>query len=308
MDLNQFLLALRARRKAFVLVLIAHRASTAIAVALVVPKTYVATATLMVDARDEQSMSPTRMSPRERAGYMQTQVDLMLERPRGRPGGARPQARPEAGRARGLRGDTGGIGTIDDWIGAQLLENAQGRQLGEQRADRAVHLQRPAVRGRGRQRLRQGVPGHRAAAAHRADARGGRVVRGADEGPAHPGVRRRRPGSPPTRRRRASTLADERIDVESARLAELSTQLLAARNATYDAADAAQAGAADAAGERRRRSRRFPEVLANAYVSTLKGDLDRAEARLEELSDGARPEPPAVPAHRRRGRRGCARS
>jgi polysaccharide biosynthesis transport protein len=77
MDLSQFLTALRARRKAFLLVLMAT-IFTAVAVALVVPKKYVATATLMMDARDEQTMAPTRMSPRERAGYIQTQVDLMM--------------------------------------------------------------------------------------------------------------------------------------------------------------------------------------------------------------------------------------
>ena len=76
MDLNQFILALRARRKAF-FIAFAATVFTAIAVALIVPKKYVATATLMADARDEQAMSPIRMSPRERAGYYQTQIDLL---------------------------------------------------------------------------------------------------------------------------------------------------------------------------------------------------------------------------------------
>src|SRR5574340_143233 len=76
MDFNQFMLALRARRKAFMLVFVAVIA-TALAVALIVPKKYVGTATVLLDARDEQTMSPTRMSPRERLGYIQTQVDLV---------------------------------------------------------------------------------------------------------------------------------------------------------------------------------------------------------------------------------------
>ena len=37
------------------------------AVALIVPKKYVASASLIVDARDEQTMSPGRMSARERS-------------------------------------------------------------------------------------------------------------------------------------------------------------------------------------------------------------------------------------------------
>jgi uncharacterized protein involved in exopolysaccharide biosynthesis len=76
MDFHQFMLALRARRKAFVMVF-AAAIVTAMTVALLVPKKYVSTATLMLDARDEQMMAPTRMSPRERAGYIQTQIDLM---------------------------------------------------------------------------------------------------------------------------------------------------------------------------------------------------------------------------------------
>ena len=44
MDLNQFMLALRARRKAFVIAMAAVIV-TAIAVALIVPKKYVSTAT-----------------------------------------------------------------------------------------------------------------------------------------------------------------------------------------------------------------------------------------------------------------------
>ena len=51
MDFQQFLLALKARRKAFVMVF-AAAVVTAMAVALIVPKKYVATATILLDARD----------------------------------------------------------------------------------------------------------------------------------------------------------------------------------------------------------------------------------------------------------------
>jgi succinoglycan biosynthesis transport protein ExoP len=76
MNLNQFLLVLRARRKAFVIAFTAVLLS-ALAVALLLPKKYVSSATILVDARDEQTMSPVRMSARERAGYMSTQIDLI---------------------------------------------------------------------------------------------------------------------------------------------------------------------------------------------------------------------------------------
>src|SRR5260221_1517101 len=76
MDLSQYILALKARRKAFTIVL-AVTVFTAILVALVMPKRYDATATILIDARDEQTMAPAHMSPRERAGYIFTQMDLI---------------------------------------------------------------------------------------------------------------------------------------------------------------------------------------------------------------------------------------
>src|SRR5688572_4827358 len=121
MDLNQFLLALRARRKAFAMVMAAVIVA-ALAVALVVPKRYVSTATILIDARDEQSLTAARMSPRERVGYIHTQVDLLQS--------GRVAARvakdlklaQKPGMREAFESDTGGVGSIDDWIAASLLE------------------------------------------------------------------------------------------------------------------------------------------------------------------------------------------
>jgi chain length determinant protein EpsF len=69
---------------------------------------------------------------------------------------------------------------------------------------------------------------------------------------------------------------DERLDVETARLNELSSQLtqlqaISAESASRQAQ--AQGGQAD----------RLPEVLNNPIVGQLKAELNRAEARLQEL-------------------------
>src|ERR1043165_8080777 len=78
MDLSQFLLALRARRKAFMLALVATIVA-ALAVAFVMPKKYVGQATLIVDARDEQAIIPSRssVSISTRAAYVATQIELV---------------------------------------------------------------------------------------------------------------------------------------------------------------------------------------------------------------------------------------
>src|SRR5436190_727918 len=121
MDLSQYILALKARRKAFLTVL-AVTIFTAIVAALVIPKRYDATATILIDARDEQTMAPARMSPRERAGYIFTQMELIASGKvahkvvRDLKLASQPGVREEWER------DTGGAGTIEEWLATNLLE------------------------------------------------------------------------------------------------------------------------------------------------------------------------------------------
>jgi succinoglycan biosynthesis transport protein ExoP len=67
---------------------------------------------------------------------------------------------------------------------------------------------------------------------------------------------------------------DERLDIENARLAELSSQLVAI-----------QAIAAESTSRKAQSSSSSQEVLNNPVVSALKADLSRQEARLKELSE-----------------------
>src|SRR4051812_20756266 len=119
MDLNQYWLALKARRKAFMMVF-ALTVITAIVVALAIPKRYDATATVLIDARDEQTLSPSHLSPRALAGYIFTQMDLIQS-------GAvahRVVRDLKLAQQQGVReeweADTGGLGTIENWLADQL--------------------------------------------------------------------------------------------------------------------------------------------------------------------------------------------
>lgn len=69
---------------------------------------------------------------------------------------------------------------------------------------------------------------------------------------------------------------DERMDIESSRLSELSSQLVAVQAVTAES-NSRQGAAA-------RGSDTLPDVLANPVVSSLKGELSRSESRLQELS------------------------
>src|SRR2546430_3292238 len=79
MNLRQFLRALRARRRLFVVAL-ASVVLVATLASLVMPKSYRATVSVLVDTKDEQSLSEALrplVLPQERLSYLQTQVDIL---------------------------------------------------------------------------------------------------------------------------------------------------------------------------------------------------------------------------------------
>jgi succinoglycan biosynthesis transport protein ExoP len=277
MDFNQFLLALRARRKAFALVLIATIV-TAIAVALVVPKRFVSTATILVDARDEQSLTAGRLSPRERAGYMATQVDL-IQSGRVATRVARDlKLAQKPGTREAYEADTGGIGTIDEWIGQQLLEKLKV----DTSAGNIITVTFTSSDARKSAEVANGFakaytdtalelrtePTREAAAWFEDQLKGLRANMGHAQQKLSV-----------YQREKGIVSVDERGDIDVTRLTEINAQLMRARDATYDVATRArQANELLASGN----VDAIPEVLANAFVNGIKGELQRAEARLQE--------------------------
>jgi uncharacterized protein involved in exopolysaccharide biosynthesis len=78
-SLRQFLLALRARFRVFAVALAAV-VLAATAASLLMPKSYRATVSLLVDAKDEQSMGDALRAlglPQEHLSYLQTQADIL---------------------------------------------------------------------------------------------------------------------------------------------------------------------------------------------------------------------------------------
>ena len=289
MDLSQFLTALRARRKAFLLVLMAT-IFTAVAVALVVPKKYVATATLMMDARDEQTMAPTRMSPRERAGYIQTQVDLMMSGRVAAQVARDLKLAQKPGMREAYESDTGGSITIEDWIAGNLLEKLRVDTTASNVMTVSFSSDDPrfattVANGFAKAyldtslQLRTG-PTREAAEWFEEQLKGFRVQ-----------VNQAQGKLASYQKAKGITFADERTDVEGARLSELSTQYLAAKNATYDAQTRYKQAADLVAGGASAET--IPEVLSNTFLNLIKTELNRAEARMETESTVLGPNHPA---------------
>jgi chain length determinant protein EpsF len=280
MDFNQFLLALRARRKVFVLVL-AATIIAAVAAALIVPKRYVATATLLVDTRDEQSLSPGRLSSRERASYLQTQVELLLSTRVATQVARDLKLAQDPAMREAWEKDTGGAGAIDNWIATQLLEkldvdtSVSNLVLVNYFSDDprlAARVANAFSKAYLDTALQLRIEPTRDAAEWFDDQL--KILRTQLE---------RAQGKLNSFQKQKGLLAaDERLDVEAARMSALTAQLLTARNETYGAASrhkqAADILASGASPES------IPDVLSNPYLNGLKTDLSRAEARLEEMS------------------------
>src|SRR5262245_47728573 len=278
MDVRQFILALGARRKAF-LIALAATIVTALAVALIVPKKYVATATLMVDVRDEQTMSPARLSTRDRASFLQTQVDLLMSNRVAKQVAKDLKLAQKPGMREDWEKDTGGAGQIDDWLAAMLLEKLDI----DTSVSNMVQVNYPSDNPRFAADVANGFakayldtvlylrtePTREAADWFDEQLKTLRTQ-----------VTQAQARLNAYQKEKGILSEDARVDVESARMSELSTQLLAARNATYDAANR-QKNAAEML-QNGASLEAIPDVLASAHISAVKADLNRAEARLEQ--------------------------
>lgn len=283
MNVQQFLLALRGRLPVF-LALFAGTLAAAIVVTLLLPRTYVATASVLVDNRDEQSLSNPGQPVREQTGYMQTQMDVIQSQRVARRVVENLKLADDPA-TRDAFARSGAHGSIEDWIASALrtqvhVDSSQSSVIQISYAARspqtAARLANAFAAAYMDVTLRLRTEPTKEAAAWfdnqlkslRADLEKAQA-RLAD-----------------FQKRHGILATDERVDVENARLAELSTQALVAQNATYDAQSrASQARSKGAIAS-------LPEVLSNPLIQTLKGQLLTAEARLQELSTRLGPRHP----------------
>lgn len=114
--------ALRARFRVVLIVLVATVLVT-LMVSLLLPKTYVASVAMLVDSKDEQSMSNTVPGyVRERTGYMQTQADIISSQKVARKvvNDLRLADQPRM-RAK-FEDENDGVGQIEDWLAEYLIK------------------------------------------------------------------------------------------------------------------------------------------------------------------------------------------
>jgi chain length determinant protein EpsF len=296
MDFNQYLLAFRARRKAFMMVFAAV-VIAALAVVAVLPRKYVASATVLLDAPDEQSLV-ARLTARERQTYTQTQVDLIQSGKVARRVLRDLKYTQLPGVREAYERDAGGLGTIEDWAAAELLRKLKVDFSGSSVVTLIYTESEPKLAAEVANAFAKAYvdvslemrtePSREAAAWFEDQLKGLRT-----------NVSQAQQKLTGYQKDKGIIYTDERTDVEAVRLADLSTALMAARNATYDsqtrykqameflsgtsATGASQAASADS----------LSEVMSNGSVMAVKAALVAAEARLEQSGADLGPNHPA---------------
>lgn len=275
MTLANFIAIIRARLRILLLVT-AATVLTAVVISLLLPKKYVATASVVVDAKPDPVSAmiyPGLASP----AFMATQVDVLvsdrvaLRVVRDLKLTENPDIRQQ------WQDDAGGQGTIEQWLSDSLKKSLDIQPSKESNVISVAYK----------------APDPRFAAAL-ANAFVQAYIATALELRVNPAKQYNSFFDDQAKAARATLEAaqtklsnfqrqngivvnDERLDVEMARLNELSTQLVTFQALTAES-NSRQAQATGASGDR------LQEVLNNPVIGQLKSDLNRAEARLQELS------------------------
>ena len=283
MNFQQFLLALRGRLWVFLALLLATVGAAAL-VTMIMPKQYQATVSLLLDNRDEQSLNGTLPSARERLGFMQTQMDIIQSQRVAR----RVVDDLKLAEGEGVRAafeKANGKGSIEDWLAAGLLADLKVSssqssvvQLTYISDDPkwAQQMANAFAKAYMEITLSLRVEPTKQAASWFDDQL--KVLR--------KDLEEQQAKLAAFQKAHGILVTDERLDVENQRLTELSSQALQAQNMTYEAAS--RSGLAN----RNVSPDSLPEVLANPMIQTLKTELLRAEAKLQELSTRLGPNHP----------------
>ena len=277
MNLSQFLSIIRARWGVAVLVLMLT-VGTAVGISLTLPKQYIATSTVVVDQSRPDPVAAAVYQGNPSPAYMATQVDVIksdrvaLEVVR-----KLKLAESEEAKAGWMR-STKGEGNIEVWMVQGLLF---GLDVKPSRESNVISVA-----------YKSGDPVQAAATANafvqafmdvslklKVDpAKGYANFFEGRSKELRANVERAQAKLSAYQREKGVVIAsDGQLDVESARLNELSSQLVALQAVAAESSSRqaqAQAGASD----------RLQEVLNNPNLAALRGDITRAEARLQELT------------------------
>lgn len=277
MTFGQFLSILRARWWVVLLVL-GLTVATTVVVSLLLPKQYTATASVVVDFKPDP-ITAAVFGGMPSPAVMATQVDILTsERVALRVVQANrlsenPQIRQQ------WQDETGGEGTVEQWL-ITLFQKSLDVQPSRESSVIRVGYQAPDPRfaaGMANAFVQAYVDTALALRVNPARQYSGFFDQQSKE--ARDALEKAQTKVSDFQKANGIIATDERLDVENARLNELSSQLVALQAVAAESRSR-QAQASGGAGDR------MQEVLSNPVVNQLKADISRAEAQLKQL--GAR--------------------
>lgn len=272
MSFSQLLIILKARWRV-ILSVFSLVVLTALALSLLMPKKYTATAAVVIDVKSPDPIAgmvlPGMMTP----GYIATQLDVLQSERVARGAIKLLKLNENAAMRQQWQEQTKGQGSYEAWL-ADLLQ--RGLDIKPSRESSVINISYSAVDPTFASAMANAFVKSYIDTTLELRIEPAKQYAGLFESQAK--IAREKLEAAQTRlsdyqRQKGLIATDERLDVENARLNELSSQLVGIQALSAESGSRkAQAGA------------NSPEVLNNAVVSSLKADLSRQEARLKELT------------------------
>jgi succinoglycan biosynthesis transport protein ExoP len=283
MNFTQLILILLARKRIILLTLLVTVATTAV-VSFLLPKTYTGTTSVVVDFKGSDPITGVMLQPTLMPTYMATQVEIIGSHNVALKVVDRLKLDKQLSVIEKFNEATEGKGDIRDWLADSLLKDLDIKPSKEgsvinisySGADPqfAAEMANAFVWAYIQTNLELKVePARQQSAWFDEQLKGLRIK--VEEAQKRLSDYQRETGLLPT-------ALDGRLDVENARLAELSSQLVIAQGQTYDSVTRQrQISGAHAKGK----LGELPEILGNSLIQEMKSELARAEGKLAEASE-----------------------
>jgi len=271
MNFTQFLLILNARKSVILGVLLFTVAVTAV-VSLLLPKEYTATTTLIIDSKSKDPFTGQLMPSQMFPGYMATQVDVIQSANVAQKVVSELKLADSPGTHEQFMQATKGRGEIHQWLADLLLTKLN---VEPSRESSVISIAFTGTDPRfsaaianafAKSYIETSIDLRLAPAKQTAAWFDQQIVQ----------LRQKLDDAQQKltayQREKGIVESDERLDVETRRMGDLASQMVAAQSAAFDA------------GSRTRDSSSMPEVINNPVVQGLKAQISQGEGKLADLA------------------------
>ena len=282
LNLNELLMIFRARWRVFVATLLLT-VITATIVTLLLPKTYTAKTSLIVDIKDDQSLGlPIVAEAYQQPGYLDTQVEIITSHKVALKVVSDLKLASSPTVRETFDEETHGKGTIQDWLADRLLKRIEVNK----NHSSVLEVNYSATDGRFAALIANAF-----AQAYIDTNLELRIEPARQSSQWFNGQLKQLRENLEKAQAQLTTYqkdhgivsVDERVDVENTRHSAISTQLVQAQAETYQTASR-QKQAEDFIA-RGRPLDSLPDVLSNGFIQKLKGDLSTAETKLHDAEE-----------------------